>query len=461
MKMFRLFCRMFGAICLCLLFAVPMFAQASAPNPIRPTTPIKHFVVIMQEGHSFDNYFGTYQGANGLPIGTCMVASTDAPTDASCIKPFRINNRPVERLDHSPATYQAQYNDGRMDGFVYALRQRNQDGVLSMGYYDGADLPYYWNLADNYVLFDHFFSSASGGSLWNRMFWVAGTPGTDTERIPAQGFGEVPTIFDLLEQHGISWKFYVQNYDPELTYRALKKNTRAVAQVTRVPLLAYDRFIDNPKLFQHIANLSEYYADLNKGTLPAVAYVATSVGSEQAPSNILAGQRLVRNMINALMLSPSWNSSALLMTYENWGGWYDHVAPPKVDGYGYGFRVPALLVSPYARMGEVNSTQLDFASIPKFIEDNYGLKPLAQRDAQAGSLISAFNFAQGPRKPKLLSAERAVAQAAEPRRDIIYVCYGGLLVLAGIIIIGVIVGARVQHRQALPGVVLNQQDGVS
>jgi phospholipase C len=410
-------------------------SQASTPN-----TPIEHFIVLMQENHTFDNYFGTYPGADGILPGTCMPVDPFGATTTECVEPYHIGDSPIDDLDHSLSTFRLQYNDGNMDGFVYALNQRNQNGALSMGYYDDRDLPYYWNLADEFVLFDRFFSSDHGGSFANHMFWVAGFPGGS--QLSPEDYAKRPTIFDRLEEQGISWKFYVQNYDPQITYRTLPNfSGNRASQVIWVPLLNIDRFLDDPKLSSHIVDLSEYFEDLQNGTLPAVAYIAPSGASEHPPGSIRSGQKFVKSLIQALTRSTAWEKSAFLLVYDDWGGWYDHVSPPQVDEYGYGFRVPALLVSAYARRGYIDSTELDFTSIPKFIEDNWNLEPLAERDANANSFITAFDFSKEPRKPFFIPFERVVAdQTIEPRRAVIYVAYGGALVLAGLMFLWVALG---------------------
>jgi phospholipase C len=207
------------------------------------------------------------------------------------------------------------------------------------------------------------------------------------------------------------------------------------AQVTRVPLLAYARYVDDPRLAGHIVDLDQYYEDLRNDTLPAVAYIAPAAASEHPPSNIQAGQRLVRSLVTELMRSPAWPNSAFLLTYSNSGGWYDHVAPPRVDQDGYGFRVPALLVSPYARQGHVDRTELDFTSILRFIEDNYDLEPLTARDATANSIASAFDFSQPPRPPRFVTSQRGNQMQAEPWRGGVYLAYSMALILPASIIL--------------------------
>jgi len=439
------------------LVLVPLLAALGC-SPVRkagscdgpcPASKIDHLVVIVQENHSFDNYFGTYPGANGIPEGTCLPVNPTDPKNTTCIKPFHLGNRAVEDLNHNVSTFLHQYHKGRMDGFVYAYRLNGKDGALTMGYYDDRDLPFYWNIADDYVLFDNFFSSAGGGSVKNHMFWVTATAGSDLDAIPKDGWGDIPTIFDRLEESGVSWKFYVQNYDPKITLWNRIRGDRG-AQVVWVPLLAYRRFIDNPKLFSHIVNLDEYFHDLENGTLPAVSYIVPSGSSEHPPGSILAGQRFVKTLINGLMESEAWNDSVFLWSYDDWGGWYDHVRPPQVDEHGYGFRVPALLVSAYARKGHVEHMLLDYTSIIKFIEENWQLKPLAERDAKANSIASAFDFSQPPRVPRIISVERNVETIAEPRRSIIYIAYIAIYLLATLIMGWAWVSTRAWFNRAAP-----------
>lgn len=422
-------------------------ARADVPNQSDDTkTPIKHFLVLMQENHSFDNYFGTYPGANGIPKGTCIPVDPFDKTNTECVEPFHIGDRPIEDLDHSESTFNLQYNDGKMNGFVYSLNLRNQNGAGAMGYYDDRDLPFHWNVADEYVLFDQFFTSDRGGSFANHMFWVSGQQGGS--RVEAKPYNDIPTIFDRLEESGISWKFYVENYDPNINYRTMAQiSGNRASQVVWVPILTMDRFLDDPELSSHIVDLNEYFTDLENGTLPAVAYMVPSGASEHPPGSLRSGQKFVRSLIQALMRSSAWKSSVFLYTYDDWGGWYDHVLPPQVDEYGYGFRAPSLLVSAYARQGFIDSTVLDFTSYLKFIEENWDLEPLAERDAKANSLISAFDFSKPPREPVFIPFERVIKEERiEPRRYVIYAAYGGALVLAVLMFFWTAVGSDLRGK---------------
>ena len=366
----------------------------------------------MQENHSFDNLFGTYPGAEGIPRDTCMpVGRRSRP----CVRPFHLGDHPVPDLGHDRRIQRLQYAGGRMDGFVRAASADRQTVERSvMGYYDDRDLPFYWNVADEYVLFDRFFAATRAGSVASHMLWVTGGPGT------ADGGAENrPTIFDRLEERGISWKFYVEDYDPS-------KATQAV----RVPLLRLPRYTRDPRLLDHIVDLDEYYDDLRAGELPAVAYIAPAGSSEHPPGRIGAGEDLVRRLIGAISMSNAWDSSAFMWTYDEPGGWFDHVRPPRDASGPYGLRVPALLVSPYARRGYVDSTRLDTTSILRFIEDNWDLRPLAQRVARVNSFAQAFDFSQPVREPTLLGTGRGAGDSAPVRRWVIYLGYGAALLLA-------------------------------
>ncbi len=405
----------------------------------QPNTPIEHFIFLMQENHSFDNYFGTYPGANGIPDGTCIPVDPFDQESTECIEPYHIGDLDVKMddPDHSEATHKLQYNDGQMNGFVYSLNKRNQDGRLAMGYYDDRDLPFHWNIADNYVLFDNFFSSAAGGSTINHNYWVAAAPGLEQGRSPQDVLAETTTIFDVLEEKGISWKFYVQNYEPDLTYRTIDEYpANRSSQVIWVPLLNIDRFLDDPELNSHIVDLDTYFDDLAEGTLPAVAFMVPSGPSEHPPSSLLSGQRFIKILIQSLMQSDYWEKAAFMWSYDDWGGWYDHVPPPRVDEDGYGFRVPAMLVSAYAKKGFIDSTQLDYTSALKFIQENWGLEPMAKRDAKANSISNAFDFDAPPRPAEIVPLYRAtvVEEESETNRGIIFIAYGSALVVSALIV---------------------------
>jgi phospholipase C len=415
---------------------IDMAKAGPAPTGPQAKTPIQHLIVLMQENHTFDNYFGTYPGADGLPGNVKMPVNPANPA-AGYVIPWHIGTTTITDLSHTAPTFLAQYDNGKMDGFVSALDAFNQNGTIAMGYYDSTDIPYYWNLAGNYVLFDHFFSSAKNGSSANHMYWVAGTdPLVKKGQQLATVLQNVPTIFDRLQAAGVSWKFYVENYDPKITYLNPSAQSNRESQVVWVPLLNFPRFISNKDLSSHIVDLSQYFVDLQQGSLPAVAYIVPSGASEHPPEYPASGEREVKSLLQELMRSSSWNSSAFMLLYDDWGGWYDHVLPPQVDAQGYGPRVPGLLVSPYAKKGYIDNTQLDFTSVLKFIETNWNVASLETRDANANNFLTAFDFSKAPRQAQLLPMTYGAAPAPNKAPSILIFSSYGLALLLTILAIG-------------------------
>jgi phospholipase C len=410
------------------LAAFPALPAAAAPADDAPTTtPIQHVVWMMQDNHSFDNYFGTYPGADGIPPDICLRLNLNRESTRGCVQPFRIGDTPIEDLSQGPGVQRRQENGGRMDGFVAAYRRLGLDGTTAMGYYDGADIPFHWNVADQYVLFDRFFSSTKVGSREAYLYWVAGNaPTGQTPLRSSAGYDDdLPTIFDRLADQGISARFYVENLDEAAT--SGESRVSRSSQLVKVPLLSMKRFRDGGENAGQVVDLKQYYLDLRNGTLPAVSYIVTTRSSENPPAGPNAGSRTLRKVTTELMKSSAWSTSALMWTYDGWGGWYDHVPPPKVDSRGYGFRVPALLVSPYAKSGEVNHTVLDYTAMLHFIETNWKLAPLSSRDKQSAGLGSAFDFSAAPRPANSLPwtwPAPQVEAATNSPAPVIYSVYG-------------------------------------
>jgi len=217
--------------------------------------------------------------------------------------------------------------------------------------------------------------------------------------------------------------------------------------------LNYNRFLDDPALNSRIVGMDQYYKDLHDGTLPAVSFMVPSGASEHPPGSIQSGERFVRGLINELMRSSSWKSSAFMWTYDDWGGWYDHVKPPVVDKWGYGFRVPALMVSAWNKKGYVDHDTSDFTSILKFIETNWNLEPLTARDRHANDLMESFDFTMPrPRPAVILGTERHVPRPERPDTAPVYLAYGG----AALVTLSLVMLARARtaklgtHPRALP-----------
>lgn len=421
----RLACAVVGL--LVAIGTTPGVAQATDPST---STPIRHFIYLMQGDRTFDNYFGTYPGADGIPADACQPLVLNRPR-SGCVKPFPLYGRATVPLAPGSSTVAAQYDKGKMDGFVAAYESQGRDGTSAMGYYDARDLQFYWNVAQEYVLFDKFFASARYGIRPNRSYWVsAAPPPGNAERVPGGGYGAAAaTIFDRLQAAGVSWKFYVQNYAPQENF-TMRSSADPAVQTARVPLLNYARFVNDPALSSHIVDLDQYYVDLANGTLPAVAYVASSGYAERSARSLAGGQRLVRTMLTQLMASQFWPSSAFMWSYDGSGGWYDHVPPPQIGGQTLGFRVPSLLVSPYARRGQVNHTTMDYTSALKFIEDNWSVRPLDGRDTIAESITSALDFQSPPRPATVISADTPVPAKPTADTSFVFWLYGGAAVVA-------------------------------
>lgn len=332
-------------------------------------SPISKIVVVLQENHTFDNYFGTYPAADGtLGKGLRLPISQGGPPAAGPTHSTSLT--PVE-LNHNWNAAHADYDAGKMDGFVYT-----EGNEATLAYFDRSDLPRYWAAADNYVLCDRYFTSAMTESLPNHLFLVAGTcGGIIDDHIPATL--PFPPIFAQLDAHGVSWKVYgFTNYYEKFGYVQQTPGAKA-------------NFFPG----------SRFATDLASGTLADVTWIIGAPGgSEHPPANVQTGQNGVADgVINALGKSPYWPTLALFVTWDDYGGFYDHVPPPQVDAFGYGFRVPCLVISPYARAGWVDHTVNDHTSILKFVEAQYSLNSLSTRDALANNLSEAFDFTTPPR----------------------------------------------------------------
>lgn len=412
------------------LAVLPPAARAQAPQPPEPRTPIRHFLVLMEEKRSFDSYFGAYPGADGIPDDACVLLGA---AHRECTRPDAAREDSIALLD-TPA--------------------RRYSGFISLAHYTDRHIPYFWNVADRYVLFDRYFSSvqsALNATNRNQMHWVAGIS-VKSKSIPPKGYGNLRTIFDRLEARGISWKFYIEDYKPNVTFRSRLPNQALPRQIVKVPLLNLARFVDDPVLSKRIVDLKEYYTDLQNGTLPAVSYIVANGASEPTPKSLTLGQQHLKVVLQELMRSSAWPSSALLWTHDQSGGWYDHVTPPQVDEFGLGLRVPAMLISPFAWTGKVDNTVLEHNSILKFIEYNWDLAPLSTRDANANNFLGAFNFEAGPRAAEFLPWERARQNrpaAREPVRLWIFVFYGGALALA-VILTGALLWSMLAARSQKP-----------
>ncbi|MDT4933965.1 MAG: phospholipase [Pseudonocardiales bacterium] len=424
-------------------------AAADVPSPAAtqhaPVTPISHLVVMTQDQHSFDNYFGARPGVDGLPTGVCVPVKIAAARP--CVRPFPVpSGKPGSQLRTTVAAERTSVDQGRMDGFVQAQTRRTSDGTAAMGYYRPSDIPTLSQLADRAVVFDRWFSGVPGGTIPNRLFAVTARTTTAEGEVPTTGWVGMPTIFDELTAAGVSWRIYVENYEHALTLDTASTKSRSGGQIARVPVLAMRRYLDNPALLGHVRRLDDYYVDLATGKLPAVAYVVSTASTEHPPSSPTAGQALARTVVNSLIASSAWPSSAFLLNYDSSGGWYDHVAPPTVNGAQLGLRVPALLMSPYTSPGTVDHTQYDSAATLGFIEHNWTLAPLTARDRDAGDLSTAFAFNRRPAPAALVvpSGERPAIR--QPHSATLYIGYGLALAAGAGVLAWTLAGERRRRR---------------
>ncbi len=238
------------------------------------------------------------------------------------------------------------------------------------------------------------------GSLANHLYLVAGQSGgltvgstsgvinSATSTVHNNTF-YFRSIVDELDANRISWKYYAGGYQSLNNWN---------------PLPAFASFRSSQTRMQNLAPPDQFAKDVRNSKLADVTWLmpATDSESEHSPYNISIGENVVVSAINTVMESSYWNSSAIFVTFDDYGGWYDHVTPPQVDAYGYGFRVPSLVISPYARHGYVDHTQSDFTSLLRFVEVVYSLQPLAARDGLANDMTEAFDFARSPRVPLVL-----------------------------------------------------------
>lgn len=353
---------------------------------------VEHFVVVVQENRSFDQYLGWFPGADGIdPESVCLPSGQ---AGEPCVRPYRFRSfmeGGLESPDHSFEAMHAAYDGGRMDGFVRV------SGPVSMGYYGKSDLPYYAELAAEGVLLDRYFSSVMGPTLPNRLFLVSGTsaglrndPTLHEVVLGGLEFSQ-PTLFDQLEEHHISWRFYAG----DLSDRFLD----LAKQMLFCPLLWFPRFVHDRRLRDRIVPLSAYFDDVRRGRLPQVAFLAPSLlQSEHPPTSVREGMWYVKSVVDTLRKSPAWRTALFVWTYDECGGFYDHVSPPQVDAFGLGMRVPAVLLSPLVAGGRVDHVPLEHVSILRMIQERYGLPLLTERSRRAHSLAEVLGHTARPRE---------------------------------------------------------------
>jgi phospholipase C len=420
---------------------------------------IKHVVVIMQENRSFDSYFGTYPGADGIPMRNGVpTVCVPNPKTGVCQAPYHDTNDVNGGGPHNHAAAVGAIDGGKMDGFI-AQAEKAQTSCVNadnpncatgaapdvMGYHDAHEIPNYWDYANNFVLQDHMFEPDSTWSLPQHLFMVSewsatcvipgvamscvnaiDSPVNPPDMYPPGSGAPTPDyawtdLTYLLHAHGVSWGYYVhQGGQPDCEDDAM--TCRAVAQDASTPgiwnPLPYFDTVREDNQLGNIRGTHDFYVAARDGTLPAVSWIVPSQSvSEHPPGSVTAGMDYVTSLVNAIMRSPDWSSTAIFLGWDDWGGFYDHVTPPVVDANGYGLRVPGLVISPYARRGFIDHQVLSFDAYAKFIEDDFlggqRLSPLTDGRPDArpdvrealpilGNLMKDFNFKQKPRPPFIL-----------------------------------------------------------
>jgi len=427
---------------------------------------IRHVVVLMQENRSFDTYFGTFPGADGIPFRHGRPAPClRVRAGGRCHRPYLDHADVDGGGPHGFRNATADLDHGRMDGF---LRQgvrahdhcadpndpacSNGTGLDALGYHDGGDLPNYWSYARHFVLQDHMFEPIRSWSLpehlwqvseWSAMCrtpapsscvnrpglvghhvsdgWVGTSSGGGAPRPARTPVYAWTDLTYLLHRHHVSWGYYVTPGPEPDCRRDGAFVCRDVAQRADTPgiwnpLPGFVTVRQDHQL-RDIGPTRRFVREARTGHLPAVSWVVPSgTVSEHPPGRVSAGQSYVTRLVDSVMRGPDWRSTAIFLAWDDWGGFYDHVRPPRVDANGFGFRVPGLVISPYARRGYVDHQTLSFDAYVKFIEDDFlhgeRLDPrtdgrpdprpdVREDDPRLGDLVRDFDFHQRPRRPLL------------------------------------------------------------
>jgi len=385
------------------LFSVLLLALTCAAQ----TNPIKHVVIIVKENRSFDHYFGTFPGANGATTG--MVGSKQVPLGHAR---FVSNDLPHTRKDAI-----IDINGGKMNGFWHGAPKH-----ASYVQFHERDIPNYWKYARNFALADNFFSSMNGPSYPQHIYFAAAgsddivtdpndpgghrslawgcdsnpearaqqvDPNTGNRTLIFPCF-DIPTLPDELNAAGNTWRYYSIPY-PQYGF--------IWSILDSISHIRYGAQWDT-----NVLNVNNFISDVQNGQLADVTWITPGFAdSDHPPASVCQGEGWTVKVINALMQSQFWNSTAIFVTWDDFGGFYDHVPPPQVDYFGLGLRVPLLIVSPYVKAKSVHHTVFEFSSLLKFTETLFNLPPMTDRDKNADDMMKAFDFKQTPLPPLILT----------------------------------------------------------
>ncbi|HET9342216.1 MAG TPA: alkaline phosphatase family protein [Candidatus Eremiobacteraceae bacterium] len=415
-------------------------AQAGASNLTTPgrgvdvgLSHIKHVVIIMMENRSFDTFFGTYPGAHGIPFknGKPSICVPD-PKTGMCIYPYHDTLLKNYGAGHGEADFLVDRDNGKMDGFIKdaEMDRRNPNPDEVMGYHTAAELPIYWGFAQNYVLQDQMYSATSSWSAIAHLYMVSGWSARCTvpndpmtcSTILNVSYNQTPEfpwtdITWLLHAANVSWGYYV--YPDKGTEQMAFEDPSEGS----VPFQTYSIGSDwNPlpdfddvKEDNQLSNIQpgvNFESAAQRGALPAVSWVVPNFRNSDHPSTpVNFGQQFVQKLVDDVQNGPDWSTTAIFVSWDDWGGFFDQVNPPNVDAGGYGFRVPGLLISPWSKHGYIDHQELSFDAYLKFIEDvflsssridpNTDGRPDSRPDVREdypglGDLTSEFDFTQPP-----------------------------------------------------------------
>jgi len=369
-----------SALLVAAILSLQLLASATV-SAVTPSTgtPIKHVVVVMMENHSFDNLFGLYPTLNTTNSGA-LAASLQKPDDVldapKGIGLSQIPNGTYYTANPDEDVYPADWDNGKMDGFAA------NSGSQAMTYFSFAQYAIEWDWAEEYAIADRYFSSCLCMTDPNRLFSLSGYgAGITTDTGPPPYIPVNQSIFGELDRYGISWGYYLLN-----------------PAIDNFPLNFFDGIGADSS---HVQSWASFYGALQDGTLPAVSWVMPVGGGaetgqfDQHPEgNVTSGEGWLLGVVDRVMESPYWNSTAIFITYDEGGGYYDHVPPPVLDGVQLGFRIPLFVISPYAKENYVSHTVMNHASSLSFIDYNWGLPALNSYVADSGLPLDMFDFNQ-------------------------------------------------------------------
>jgi phospholipase C len=412
------------ATCLCMFALYLCTTQSAAFQCSAGEIPIKHVVIIIKENRSFDNYFGTFPGANGATKGKA----------GSKIVPLRRAKLVSPDLPHDWKASLTAINGGKMNGFY-----RNAPDYAAYVQFHQKDIPNYWKYAKAFALADNFFSSTNGPSFPEHIYFAAASSddivsdpddpthkrslawGCDSDpRARAQQVDpltgqrtmifpciDIPTLPDELNAAGHTWRYYSTPYpDYGFIWSILDS-------------ISHIRYGD--QWGTNVLDGNTFIKDVGSGQLADVTWITPSyLNSDHPPANVCVGENWSVQIINAIMQSQFWDSTAIFITWDDFGGFYDHVPPPTVDYFGLGIRVPLIILSPYVKAGTVHHTVFEFSSLLRFTEKLFDLPALTERDAKADDMMKAFDFNQSPLPPLILNTRQCPkkAQLSIPSDDV-------------------------------------------